>query len=158
MTTQTEREVIAPEICIAYIDESEHITDPELLARTGRWWGVYLYNRKEATHCCEVTPSYWLELVGYYVEREIDDATQEELVSILGQDMQDSSGGHYYHCHSVDAWHMVDRAILFAALETASADTLPVSALLETVSADVTGEDAMEGVAEYVRGNGYTVT
>jgi len=157
MTTTEARRTIAPEICIAYIDESEHITDPELLARTGRWWGVYLYNRKEATYCCEVTPSYWLELVGYYVEREIDDVTQEELLDILAQDMQESAG-HYYHCHHVDGWYMVDKDVLFTALESAPANMLQVTALLETVSADVTGEDAMEGVAEYVRGNGFTVT
>ena len=55
-----------PNICFIGIDETAHWRIPsELKPYVARIYGVYSFDRNEHTHCCEFTPSYWLECVDY---------------------------------------------------------------------------------------------
>jgi len=86
------------------IDESEHITDPEFLERCGgKVYSVYLYNDQEVTHCCELTPSYWLYEVDVIAESYPEDPEESDKLYEDLRYCRNDQGGIYIHCHSVDS-------------------------------------------------------
>jgi hypothetical protein len=64
--------------------------------------GVYLFNKNEVTHCCELTPSYFLihlydvVVLGVEVSDELMEELSEEYEQCGGEDI-------YVHCHTIDA-------------------------------------------------------
>lgn len=63
--------------------------------------GVYLFDRNEVTHCCEVTPSYFMRFC-YHAFVLVDAATDEVSERIheeYGTEPQDDC---YMHCSEVD--------------------------------------------------------
>lgn len=96
----------APDFRVIAIDESEYITDPAILEKAGRVFGVYMYDKNEVTHCCEITPSYCLyplynswEKSGddYYEEHEAERDEIEDDLRLRDYDVT------YMYCYSVDA-------------------------------------------------------
>lgn len=83
-----------PEPHVVWIDETQHLSDSARDA-CGRLFTGYVYDATEATHCCELTPSYWLEAVSFETQNELPDALYEELQYSL----YDSA--HYRHCSGV---------------------------------------------------------
>lgn len=67
-------------------------------------WGVYLYDRARRVHCCELTPSYWLEWLYDTVEccPDVPEETAEQLYGKY-ENHPDAGGGIYLHCHEVEA-------------------------------------------------------
>ena len=53
-----ERVELLPDMWIVKIDEREHWRDPVILAQTSRLFGVYVFDRRQVTHCCELSGSY----------------------------------------------------------------------------------------------------
>lgn len=80
------------------IDETQYWKD-DIVAKTGKISQVFLYDERVHTHLCEVTPSYSLTSVGYFVtEKQVDDDTYEVLMT-EGIDHD----GIYLHTYEVDA-------------------------------------------------------
>jgi len=66
---------------------------------------VYLYDKNERTHCCELTPSYWLEHLYDEVILTPDAALSDDEREALYSKYEDTpydEQGIYVHCHSID--------------------------------------------------------
>ena len=62
---------------------------------------IYLFDRNQAVHCCEITPSYEMISVGFEWETSLDRETVRDEVD---EDMQSWSGDvTYMHCSLVDS-------------------------------------------------------
>ena len=79
---------------VTKIDETQYISD-EALSKVGTYHGYYLYSPDEATNCCELVPSFWLEACGFETEK-YDEQIEEHLLTYLHE------SSHYRHCASVD--------------------------------------------------------
>jgi hypothetical protein len=112
---------------IVAIDETHYLSD-ETRVKTGKYWTLYVLNSAEATHCCEITPSYWLVAYDFATEKQIDD----ELRSDLQGELYESAC--YVHCSSIDKM-----------MKTGFAEEL-------TPDKGRTWDD-MDEVEEYLRGN-----
>jgi hypothetical protein len=86
--------------------------DPLIALEAQQIWTVYFFDPNEKTHCCEITPSYWLEFLDSFFERDYYDANGdlsrenererdglEESIR-TGQIQCDPSC--YVHCHEID--------------------------------------------------------
>jgi len=78
--------------------EETQYWNPEIIQKTGRIFTAYAYTPDEATHCCEITPSYYLIPVDFFTEKEIDDEFQGELLG----DWRAATEPCYVHCSSID--------------------------------------------------------
>ena len=87
-----------------------HNCEPEFVERCGgAVYTVYIYNGEEITHCCELTPSYWLEEIENVPrarpeDERADNALANELLDAL------TGEGIYVHCHTLDAVRVRSRA------------------------------------------------
>lgn len=113
MKNDTEQK-IRPEWCVIGVDETAGWNlKPELSKWIDRILAHYAYNRRVATYCCEITPSYWLDCLTYDAHtkpdcpEEIRDEIHNELLSV-------SREGCYMHVSSIEAlakknpqWHTV---------------------------------------------------
>ena len=79
---------------VTKIDESQYISD-EAIPKIGTYHGYYLYTDEEATYCCELSPSYWLEACGFETEKH-DEEIEENLMSNLHE------SSHYRHCRDFE--------------------------------------------------------
>ena len=69
-----------PHIWVLVIDDTHAWSGtPEILARTGRIFSVWLYDSTAHVHLCELTPSYELWYVDFVCEKEIDDDTWDDV-------------------------------------------------------------------------------
>lgn len=102
---------IRPRFCYIGLDETAHWRIPsKLLPYVARIYGIYVFNRSEHTHCCELTPSHWLECVDFewaasdafnaLPERECDDIAEAVRGMLLDAPTAESS--HYRHVAHVD--------------------------------------------------------
>jgi len=78
---------VKPELVFIRIDETEY-WDAEFLKdnRIKKIWSIYLYDYREHTHLCEMTPSYCLWYVDFSVEFEDDvdhDDTEEAYDKVM---------------------------------------------------------------------------
>ncbi len=64
--------------------------------------GVYVFDRNQATHCCELTPSYDLIYLYTCIHITLDttDEKREELDQKYGHEGCEDI---YVHCHTIDA-------------------------------------------------------
>jgi hypothetical protein len=85
-------------------DETEYWNlDPQHMAMIERIEGVYLYDKNQVTHCCEVTASYCL----LFVENRAvfkPDVSEEDIDEIDGiiRGVPQEQDVTYMHCHTVD--------------------------------------------------------
>ena len=65
---------------------------------------IYAFNRNAATHCCEFTPSYWLEAVAFQpiVSASASDGERESIYETV-MDVPLCESGHYRHVRNVEA-------------------------------------------------------
>ena len=67
-------------------------------------YGYYLFNRNEVTHCCEITPSYWLIHVYDQIVLNPDSKPSDEMLNTLTEEYELCGGDDIYvYCHTVDA-------------------------------------------------------
>jgi len=105
--------------------------------------GVYLLDRNQRTHCCELTPSYWLmHLYDQVVLTEAGQALDEYAVDELQK--YEYCGGEdiYVHCHSIDA--LIERNEKWTVYHYGDP---------EVDEDDVDYDDQIEGIQEYLCGN-----
>lgn len=90
-----------PTFNITKIDETQYFNDPAK-DNIKRYFTVYLFDPAEAHYCCELTPSHWLEAVGYDIEPvdpDLDPWISDDLHHDLTSDLSYSS--HYRHIRAV---------------------------------------------------------
>jgi len=97
-------EEIKPKFVAIRLDETEHWSD-EIKARVKAIYAHYLFDERQVTYCCEVTPSFWLRWVGFDIETE---DPQEEISTDLYDEISDGfhavglDNSGYYHCRVID--------------------------------------------------------
>ena len=92
-----------PAWCYIAIDETKH-WNIALAHHIERILTIYAFNRNAATHCCEFTPSYWLEAVAFQpiVLTSASDAERDSIYeTVMGVSLRESS--HYRHIRNVEA-------------------------------------------------------
>lgn len=105
--------------------------------------GIYLYDASQLTHCCELTPSYWL--VHLYSTVDLtpaaDKLTDEQIAELV--ERYELHGDQWSDCymHCADVKRLPDRVTYDAR------DWLPFD--------DETREEAFEGLREYYSANRY---
>lgn len=68
--------------------------------RTGRMWGLYLFDASRQVNCCELVPSYEMHFIKTVTERILDEFAYDEL---LRADIAYLDEVVYRHCSAVDA-------------------------------------------------------
>ncbi len=97
------------------IDDTRY-WDKDFVARVGKdakFFSLYVYDEMVRTHCCELTPSYFLEFIGTEITG-YDEHTEEEWEDIHNKiresNVDDCS--HYRHCsrckNSIDLSDSID--------------------------------------------------
>ncbi|HEC72599.1 MAG: hypothetical protein ACTSW7_00595 [Candidatus Thorarchaeota archaeon] len=99
-----------PEFKAVKIDETRHWNEKfrEKFGIT-EMVGVYVFNPNEATHCCELTPSY--ELLFVHTQSDWDIELNEDEREEMYDGINDSDTDQdsiYMHCSSVDRMETVD--------------------------------------------------
>jgi len=68
---------------------------------------VYLFDRNQRTHCCELTPSYWLIHLYDQVRTRADADLSDDRAQELYNKYESFPGADIYvHCHEID--HLID--------------------------------------------------
>jgi hypothetical protein len=88
----------APEICVLKRDETEFYADAEFVARAGRLFGVYVFDRTVNVHCCELAPSYECYFVGTQSANQLSEADRE----LLLEADERTDAVHYWHTQVLD--------------------------------------------------------
>lgn len=68
---------LLPDLHVVKIDETEYWIDPEVLKRTQRIFGVYVFDRRQHYHICSFTASYELHFLGSQWE-EVEGLSEED--------------------------------------------------------------------------------
>lgn len=142
MSDEVEKPVVMDVWLVALVDDRvRHWADEEDAPFLTRLTSVYLYDRNQVTHCCELTPSYCL----YWLYDYVDFKDAVELSAARREKLQEryesppDSSVTYVHCHDVERLDN-DRSRSYVHGE-------------EVLPEDVTYDDALEGLLEYYRGN-----
>ncbi len=140
-----ERVELLPDLWIVKIDETEYWLDPVVLAKAKRIFGVYAFDRRQHTHCCSFTPSYWLEYITTEWEErdELTDAERDDVDMRIHQGEADCESSNYYNVSDVD--RMIANACRPGFLPTVKSGGYK----LEVVS--VVTDDAIEEAREVQR-------
>jgi hypothetical protein len=114
--TETAQEIL-PHFKWVKIDETRHWAEEwRAKNKIKKIVSTYIFNANEVTHCCEITPSYWLEHIESCAELEQDagvaDMTDAEYQAFLeecgriDEEMRDeelqNDNSMYVHCREVD--------------------------------------------------------
>lgn len=95
---------------VALIETDHYFIEPADAEYIAQIRGVYLFDKGKRTHCCEMTPSYWLiHLYDQVILSEAGDALDEDQKDRLSQAYEYNGGENIYvHCHEIDA--LVEKA------------------------------------------------
>ena len=99
----TDKKDIKPRFVAVRFDETQYWTD-DVKSRVKSIHGHYLFDENLVTHCCEITPSYWLRFVGFDLEMEDPDTDiPDELYDIVhGGYHNGDDNDSYRHCRDID--------------------------------------------------------
>ena len=102
---------LAPDWCFIGLDQFEHWRFPaDLAPYVEKVVACYAFNRSLHTHCCEITPSYWLEFIAH--EARVKDGTPNAIRDrICELVMSEPGDGQYMHVATVN--RMAERAPKF---------------------------------------------
>jgi hypothetical protein len=132
--------------CVA-LDETDHyVIADEDKPKIEKIMGVYLFDKNEVTHCCELTPSYWL--IHLYDEvvcaKEVDDEERSRLDEEYGhEDAEDI----YVHCRDIE--RIIEKAERWTVLHHGDPE-LPDD---EDKTDEENHRDKMEALREHFCGN-----
>jgi hypothetical protein len=142
-----ERVELLPDVWIVKIDEREHWIAPDILDKTARIFGVYVFDRRQVTHCCSLSGSYYLTFLGTQWEesRELTDDEREELDESIREGNCQCESSNYFDERAVD--RMIAESCREGCLPTGKAGGFHVD-----VTAVVT-DDAIAEIEEAYRGS-----
>ena len=132
--------------------------DPAILAKAGRIFGLYVADLSVGVHCCELTRSYELNFVESQWEgtgKELSEEDREAVHDYIMEGDVNSQPVMYVHCSNVDALPVLDpqKGEFFPPKERSGA--VIELGEVEQDEDEVSDEDALEGMTEYVRTNGF---
>ena len=84
-----------PEIYVLLVDETEYWAD-DIVKEAGRLIGVYLYDKMEITHLCELAGSYCCWHVETATDKHVSDDTWEDIFCA------EKESADYYHTNTID--------------------------------------------------------
>ena len=98
-----------PRIYGVVLDETEYWNE-DIIQKADKIFGVYLYNPKEITHCCEITPSYELHFMGSFAQEYPENESEHEILydDIITGDMN-TELVKYFHCKGIDKMPLIKR-------------------------------------------------
>lgn len=72
--------------------------------------GVYVFNPNEATHCCELTPSYELYFVHTQVDwsKELNEEKKEEMEDQILESDRQTEPVTYMHCSGINRMKTIE--------------------------------------------------
>jgi hypothetical protein len=110
-----ERPEIKPHFKWVKIDETRHWAEEwRKKNNIKQLVSTYIFNANEVTHCCEFTPSYWLEHIETCAEQDVDttkmtDAEYDAFLEECGRIDEEiryeecqNDNSFYVHCNVVD--------------------------------------------------------
>ena len=128
-----------PKFIIVAINETNY-WDLSDLQEVEKVYGVYLVDLNRITHCCEITPSYYLHWI-------TDDYTLKESFSEVSEDRREyiedyiryncCKDGNYYHCKYVDSIKSIPVQLSDRDLEDFISDDISYEGLIESVCEEV---------------------
>ena len=132
--------------------------DPAILSKAGRIFGLYVADLSVGVHCCELTPSHELNFVESQCEGTGEELSEEDWEAVHDYVMEgdrDTPLVSYMHCSDVNALPVLDpkKGELFPPKEEGGA--MIELGEVEQDEDEVSDEDALEGMMEYVRTNGF---
>jgi len=132
--------------------------DPAILAKAGRIFGLYVADLSVGVHCCELTRSYELNFVESQCEGTGEELSEEDWEAVhdyVTEEDRDTPLVSYMHCSDVDALPVLDpkRGEFFP--PEGKAGAVIELGECDQDEDDVSDEDALEGMMEYVRTNGF---
>jgi len=142
-----ERVELLPDVWIVKIDEREHWIAPDVLDKTARIFGVYVFDRRQVTHCCSFSGSYYLSFLGtqWEASRELTDDETEALDESIWEGNCQCESSNYFDQRDVD--RMIAKPCREGFLPEGSAGGFHVD-----VTAVVT-DDAIAEIEEAYRGS-----
>ena len=129
---------------VALVETDHYFIEPRDVEYIAQIRGVYLFDKEKRTHCCELTPSYYLiHLYDQIILSESGDALNENEKDRLYQAYEYNGGEDIYvHCHEIDAL-----------VEKADPGEHYVYGDSEVAEEDVEYDDQIEAVREHLCGN-----
>ena len=140
METDTE---IKPDIRVLKIDETDCWCE-EMVKKTGRIFGIYVFDATVHVHCCEFTPSYELYFIESTTEKMLSDEDYDEF------SISDHDGGQmveYLHVHTVDGFPEIPENVF-------PGPEIKQGVIKYYVYEQGTSEEAIENAIDGIRGNG----
>ena len=131
--------------------------DPAILAKAGRTFGLYVADLSVGVHCCELTRSYELNFVESQWEgtgEELSEKDSEAVHDYIMEGDVHSPAVIYVHCYTVDAFPVLDPKKGECFPPQGKAGAVIELGEVEQDEDEVSDEDALEGMMEYVRSNG----
>ena len=131
--------------------------DPAILAKAGRIFGLYVADLSMGVHCCEMTRSYELNFVESQWEgtgKALSEEDSETVHDYVMEGDRNTPPVSYMHCYAVDAFPVLDsnKGEFFPPKDKTGA--VVELGEVEQDEDEVSDEDALEGMMEYVRTNG----
>lgn len=76
----------------------------DLLGPESKIWVVYAFDSEEQTHCCELTPSYWLEYIGFEIvyDESVSQENRDYAEELVRNWYNLDDNSAYYHCCGID--------------------------------------------------------
>ena len=144
-----------PNYKIVAIDETGYFSlTRKDLTEVKKIWICYLVDFSQKTYCCEMTPSFWLEPISFFIEyNDIINNPRDSVEAQFNQDCiieywedevrKTLSDGSYMHCH-----------ILQDSFTMKIADyILPEKTLGEIENGNITNNDLLAGIYEDLSNN-----
>ena len=131
--------------------------DTAILVKAGRIFGLYVADLSVGVHCCELTRSYELNFVESQWEgtgQELSEEGREAVHDYVMEGDRNTPPVSYMHCYTVDAFPVLDPKNGEFFPPTGKAGGVIELGEVEQDEDEVTDEDALEGMMEYVRTNG----
>ena len=132
--------------------------DPAILAKAGRIFGLYVADLSLGVHCCELTRSYELNFVESQCEGTGEELSEEDWEAVHDYVMEGDRNTppvSYMHCYTVDAFPVLDSKKGEFFPPKGKAGGVIELGEVEQDEDEVSDEDALEGMMEYVRTNGF---
>lgn len=132
--------------------------DPAILAKAGRIFGLYVADLSIGVHCCELTRSYELHFVESQWEgtgAELSEADREAVHDYIADGDRHTPFVSYVHCHTVDGFPVLGPARCEFFPPKGKAGGVIELGEVEQDEDQVSDEEALEGMLEYVRTNGF---
>lgn len=98
-----EKRTVPPDYWAIALDETKYYNiDPEDRPLIERILGIYFFDRNVHTHCCEITPSYWLEYHSASIHFR-DDVSENDRDRLDYKYGHEPSEGSYYHVAAIES-------------------------------------------------------